>query len=66
MARRIADSGASVVAFDLTANFLKRAAERSVDYEDRIEFLQGKVDDPEFLSSLGPRTAPMLPSPPWR
>ena len=65
MARRIADSGASVVAFDLTTNFLKRAVERSVDYEDRIEFLQGKVDDQNSCRRSA-RTAPMLPSPPWR
>ncbi len=53
MARRIADSGASVVAFDQTERFIERARARSRDYGDRIEFLQGRADDTEFLKTLG-------------
>ncbi len=53
MARRIADTGAQVVAFDQTERFIERAQARSRDYVDRIEFLQGKADDTDFLNTLG-------------
>lgn len=53
MARRTADSGARVVALDQTETFIERARVRSIDYQDRIEFLHGKADDAEFLDSLG-------------
>ena len=53
MARRIADSGASVIAFDQTERFLDRAIALSQDYLDRIEYRLGNADDTEFLESLG-------------
>lgn len=53
MARRIAGSGANVVAFDQTTRFLDRARTRSEGYENQIEYLHGKSDDVDFLDSLG-------------
>jgi 2-polyprenyl-3-methyl-5-hydroxy-6-metoxy-1,4-benzoquinol methylase len=53
MARRIADTGAEVVAFDQTSRFIERAQTRSQDCGDRIEYLRGKADDAEFLKTLG-------------
>ena len=50
--RRMADKGAKVTAVDHAANFIQRARERSVGYEDSIEFHVGNAADADSLMAL--------------
>ena len=50
--RRMADKGAYVTAVDHAPNFIKRARERSVGYEDKIEFRVGNAANVESLMAL--------------
>lgn len=50
--RRMADKGAKVTALDHSASFIERASERSVGYEDKIEFCVANASDTEALLAL--------------
>lgn len=52
-ARRMADLGAHVVAFDFSEVFVERARAHSTDYRDRIEYLVLDATDPSALRSFG-------------
>lgn len=52
-ARRMADAGAIVTAFDHAERFIKRARERSRGYENRISFHVVNAADPDALLALG-------------
>ena len=52
-ARKLADSGARVVAFDVSAKMIEKARSRSADYQGRIEYRVIDGTDREQLSSLG-------------
>ena len=51
-ARRMADAGAIVTAFDHAERFIKRARERSVGYEDKISYHVVNATDPEAMLAL--------------
>ncbi len=50
--RRMADKGAKVTAVDHAANFIQQARERSVGYEDNIEFHVGNAANAESLMAM--------------
>ena len=52
-ARRMADAGAIVTAFDHAERFVNRARERSVGYEDRISYHVANASDPEAMLAIG-------------
>lgn len=52
-ARRMADVGAIVTAFDHAERFVQRARERSRGYEDRISYHVANAADPEAMLALG-------------
>jgi 2-polyprenyl-3-methyl-5-hydroxy-6-metoxy-1,4-benzoquinol methylase len=52
-ARRMADAGALVTAFDHSEAFVKRARVRSAGYEDRIDYRVLNAVDPDPLQALG-------------
>lgn len=51
-ARRMADAGAIVTAFDHAERFIKRARERSQDYEGKISYHIANATDPEAMLAL--------------
>jgi 2-polyprenyl-3-methyl-5-hydroxy-6-metoxy-1,4-benzoquinol methylase len=54
LARRLADLGAEVVAFDFAAAMVERARERSTAYQGRIEYCVVDATDEAALATLGP------------
>jgi 2-polyprenyl-3-methyl-5-hydroxy-6-metoxy-1,4-benzoquinol methylase len=52
-ARRMADAGALVTAFDHAERFIQRARERSTDYEGRISYHVANASDPDAMLALG-------------
>jgi SAM-dependent methyltransferase len=52
-ARRMAELGANVVAFDFCRTFLSRATDRSERFSDRIQYLDLDATDYDSLLSLG-------------
>jgi SAM-dependent methyltransferase len=54
-ARHLAAQGARVLATDLSATFLTKARERTVEHVDRIEYRQLDVTDEAQLSSMAER-----------
>lgn len=54
-ARRLAALGARVVAADFSQTFLERAAARTVEHRDRIEYRLVDATDEDQLTSLGER-----------
>jgi 2-polyprenyl-3-methyl-5-hydroxy-6-metoxy-1,4-benzoquinol methylase len=52
-ARKMADRGVRVFAFDMAENFIARAKERSKDYGDRIHYSVIDVTDREKMDNLG-------------
>ena len=51
-ARRMADAGAIVTAFDHAERFINRARERSAGYEDRISYHVANASDPDAMLAL--------------
>jgi len=51
--RRMAETGAQVIAFDFSETFLQRAQERTTKHSDRIEYLHLDATDEGQLLSLG-------------
>ena len=52
-ARRLAQAGATVVAFDLAERLIEKARERTVEHSDRITYLVLDATDPAQLHTLG-------------
>ena len=52
-ARRMAATGANIVAIDHSESFLRRARLRTTEHADRIEYRRLNAADPEALASLG-------------
>ena len=50
--RRMADAGAKIVAFDHSESFIERARQRSVGYEDAIDYRALNACDPDALASV--------------
>ncbi|MCY4474101.1 MAG: methyltransferase domain-containing protein [Chloroflexi bacterium] len=50
--RRMAKTGAKIVAFDHSRNFIERAKRRSVGYEDRIDFRVANAADIEEMTAI--------------
>jgi SAM-dependent methyltransferase len=53
VARKMADSGARIVAIDVSAKMIENAKARSAAYGDRIDFQVCDCTDRELLLSLG-------------
>ena len=51
--RQLADRGATVLAIDRSTSFIKRAKERSLNYENQIEYLIVDAAVPDALLALG-------------
>ncbi len=50
--RRMAETGAKIVAFDHSRKFIERAKRRSVGYEDRIDFRVANAADFEEMTAI--------------
>ena len=50
--RRMAETGAHIVAFDHSRKFIERAKQRSVGYEDRIEFHVANAVEIETMTAI--------------
>ena len=50
--RRMAETGAKIVAFDHSRKFIERAERRSVGYEDRIDFRVANAADSEEMTAI--------------
>lgn len=50
--RRMAETGAKIVAFDQSRKFIERAKRRSVGYEDRIDFRVANAADIEEMTAI--------------
>lgn len=52
-ARRLAEAGARVVAFDFSSELIRRARQRTTDHQDRIEWHVADATDGTQLAALG-------------